>query len=279
MRFGYLITVSTTDQYDYLGMAYALALSIKNTQKEGYDGVALVIDDKEKLKSLASPWVFDHVIEWNQETFWNGRAWMDQHTPFEYTVGLDADMLFLRDYSEWIDFLIEHYELYLPSDVYTFQDELITSDYYRKTFTENDLPNLYSMYTFFKKNSDTAAEFFAVSRYITKYPNEFSNMFLTKHKPAIVGTDEAFALSAKILGIEDQITANYDALHVVHFKPKLQNWPVDLDSWKGYIGFYLDKQGNLKIGNIYQNNIVHYVEKHIMTPATIRILEEIAWKN
>ncbi len=61
MNFGYLLIVAEHDTVDYLSMAYALALSIKNTQKPGYDKVALVIDDKSKVEKLKSPWVFDHV--------------------------------------------------------------------------------------------------------------------------------------------------------------------------------------------------------------------------
>ena len=76
MTFGYLLVVSTHDSIDYVNMAYALALSIKNTQKPGYDNVALVIDDVSVLDSIKSKWVFNTIIEWNQETFWDGRSWM-----------------------------------------------------------------------------------------------------------------------------------------------------------------------------------------------------------
>ncbi len=33
MNFGYLIVVATSKEYNYAQMAYALALSIKNTQR------------------------------------------------------------------------------------------------------------------------------------------------------------------------------------------------------------------------------------------------------
>ena len=111
MNFGYLIVVSTNAEIDYLKLAYALALSIKNTQQPGYDQVALVIDDLESVNSLKSPWVFDHVIHWDKETHWDGRSWMDQLSPFDSTVCLDADMLFLRDHSHWIDYFVENCEL------------------------------------------------------------------------------------------------------------------------------------------------------------------------
>lgn len=279
MKFGYLLVVAEHDNVDYLQLAYALALSIKNTQKPGYDQVALVIDDASKLDKLNSSWVFNHVIEWNQETFWDGRSWMDKLTPFENTVCLDADMLFTRDYSHWIDYFIDNAELYVANKAYTYRGEVVTSNHYRKAFVKNDLPNMYSMWTFFKKDSSMAKEFFELGRYIIKNPIEFSNLFLTEYKPKVIGTDEAFALSSKILDITDSISYDLDFPRLVHMKPMVQNFPWPADCWSDHVGFYLSKQGKLKIGNYQQNDIVHYVEKDKITDEVINVLEEIVWKN
>ena len=279
MNFGYLLVVSSAENVDYLKMAYALAISIKNTQKPGYDHVALVTDDIEKVKNLNSPWVFDHVIEWKEETFWDGRSWMDKLTPFDYTVCLDVDMLFTRDYSHWIDYFVENSELYVANKAYTYRGELVDSDYYRKTFTNNGLPNLYSFYTFFKTGSNLVDEFFTLGRYIIKNPNEFANNYLNKFKPKIVGTDEAFALSSKILDITDQIAYPLEFPKVVHLKPMVQNWPWPTEVLTDHIGLYLNTKGKFKIGNYQQHNIVHYVEKKFITDEIVNLLEEILWKK
>jgi hypothetical protein len=279
MNFGYLIVVSTSETADYLKLAYALALSIKNTQKPGYDKVALVIDNKKAVDDLNSPWVFDEVIEWKQETFWDGRSWMDKLSPWEYTVCLDADILFLRDYSHWIDYFISNCELYVANKSYTYRGEIVTNDFYRKTFVKNSLPNLYSFFTFFKKDSGLATEFFTLGRYILKNPLEFSNTFLSNYKPKIIGTDEAFALSAKILDIADIIAYPLDFPKVIHLKGQIQNWPWPADVVTNHVGFYFNKLGNLKIGNFQQYDIVHYVEKDLIADEALSILEEIAWKK
>jgi hypothetical protein len=279
MKFGYLLIISENADIDYLQMAYALALSIKNTQSPGYDQVALVTNNPAAVEKLKSAWVFDYVISWDQETFWDGRSWMDTLSPFENTVCLDVDMLFLRDYSHWIDYFIENTELYVANNAYTYRGELIVSDDYRRTFTRNELPNLYSFYTFFKKDSALAKEFFTLGRYIIKHPIEFSNHFLSELKPKIVGTDESFALSAKILDIADDIAYDLDFPRVVHMKPLVQNWPWPANTWSDHVGFYFNRKGNLKIGNYQQYDIVHYVEKDKVTPEMINILEEIAWKK
>ena len=275
MNFGYLIVVAEHDTVDYLKLAYALALSIKNTQRQGYDKVALVINDKNKLQKIKSPWVFDHVIEWDQETYWDGRSWMDQLSPFDNTVCLDADMLFTNDVSHWIDYFIENSDLYIANRVFTYRGELVTSDAYRKTFTKNQLPNLYSMWTFFKK--DKGNEFFNLAREIFINPVEFKNIFLSEHTPKILGTDEAFALAAKILDITDEISYPLEFPRLVHLKPLIQNWPYDADKVTDHAGFYFT--GNLKIGSYNQQDLIHYVEKDIITDELVSILEEIAWKK
>ena len=280
MNFGYLIIVSTKDtDVDYTQLAYALALSIKNTQKEGYDRVAIVIDDITQIDRFKSSWVFDHVIPWDQETYWDGRSWMDQLSPFDHTVCLDSDMLFTTDYSHWIDYFVENSELYIANNAYTYRGELIDNDYYRRAFTKNRLPNLYSFYTFFKKDSELASEFFTLGRYIIKNPVEFSNVFLTDYKPKVVGTDEAFALAAKLLDITEEIAYELEFPKVVHMKGMIQNWPWPSDVWSDHLGFYLNRKGQLKIGNYQQTNIVHYVEKDKINAEVINILEEIVWKK
>jgi hypothetical protein len=277
MNFGYLIFVAAHPDIDYLKLAYAAALSIKNTQKPGYDKVALVINDKTQLSNLKSPWVFDQVIEWPEQKFWDGRSWMDDLSPWEHTVCIDADMLFLRDYSHWIDYFIENAELYVANRAFTFRGEVVTSDAYRKTFTKNDLPNLYSMWTFFKK--DTSKEFFELARQIFINSQEFKNLYLSNHVPKVIGTDESFALAAKLLDIDSEMAYSLDFPRVVHLKPRVQNWPWDADRVTDQVGFYLKSDGSLKIGNYYQTDIIHYVEKDIITDELVSMLEEIVWKK
>ena len=279
MNFGYLIIVSASKDHDYLQMAYALALSIKNTQKPGYDKIALITDDVDAVSSLKSAWVFDHIIEHETKLGWDSRSWMDQLSPFDNTVCLDADMLFTRDYSHWIDYFIENTDLYIANKSYTYRNELVTDDFYRRTFTKNQLPDLYSFYTFFKKDSELSKEFFTLGRYIVEYPSEFTSYFLESHRPKVVGTDEAFALSSKILDITDQIAYPLEFPRVVHMKPMIQNWPWPADAWSDHVGFYLNRKGQLKIGNYQQHDIVHYVEKDKINEEMINILEEIAWKK
>jgi hypothetical protein len=204
---------------------------------------------------------------------------MDKLSPLDHTICLYADMLFFRDCRHWVEYFIENTELYIPNKAYTYRGELVKDSYYRKTFERNDLPNLYSFYTFFKKDSKLAEEFFLLGRYILKNPNEFKNLFLENYLPKVVGTDEAFSLAAKILDIQDDISYDLEFPKVVHLKPMIQNWPWPADKVSDHVGFYFDLQGKLKIGNYQQQDIVHYNEKNYITDEITNILEEILWKK
>lgn len=279
MNFGYLIVVSDHPEVDYYRLAYVLALSIKNTQKPGYDKVALVCDNKKKLDVYKSTWVFDHIIEWSEKSHWDGRSYMDVLSPFESTICLDADMIFFRDTSHWVDYFIDNCDLYVCNRVYNYRNEIVTSRFYRKCFEKNDLPDLYSLYTFFKKDSKLSSDFFNLNRQIVEYPVEYANIFLKDYKPKILGTDEAFALASKILDISDSIAYDLDFPKVVHMKAMLQNWPWPADEWSDHVGFYMNSSSSLKIANYRQHDVVHYVKKDLITDELINIFEEIAWKK
>jgi hypothetical protein len=263
VSFGYLIIVSDDGINDYHAMAHLLALSIKRTQKAGYDNVALITDNEKKFNLYKTLWAFDKVEYWDKQSYWDGRSYMNKLSPWKHTVCLDADMIFMRDTSHWIDYFVENCEMYVASNVLTYRNELVTSDYYRKTYKENNLPNLYSAYTFFKKESYMVRNFFDLVQAITNQKEEFKNMFLEKEKPAELGTDEIFSLAAQILDIQDQISYPLEFPKFVHMKPMVQNLKKPIFKWSRDIGFYTNNIDDYKIGSFHQYDILHYVEKDL----------------
>jgi len=263
VSFGYLIIVSDDGINDYHAMAHLLALSIKRTQKAGYDNVALITDNEKKFNLYKTLWAFDKVEYWDKQSYWDGRSYMNKLSPWKHTVCLDADMIFMRDTSHWIDYFVDNCEMYVASNVLTYRNELVTSDYYRKTYKENNLPNLYSAYTFFKKESYMVRNFFDLVQAITNQKEEFKNMFLEKEKPAELGTDEIFSLAAQILDIQDQMSYPLEFPKFVHMKPMVQNLKKPIFKWSRDIGFYANNIDDYKIGSFHQYDILHYVEKDL----------------
>lgn len=262
MRFGYLLVISKSDKFQYETMAYLAAASIKKTQKKGFDDVTVVTDSKEHFEFLKNNVVFDNVIFDDRFRHWDGRAYMMELSPYARTVCIDVDFLFLRDTSHWIEhFIRDSYGLYIPSKVFDFKGDVITSDYFRKSYKPNNLSTLYSGYTYFDKTSNIANEFFKMVDKINSNQLEFRNSFLNKHIPEQMGTDEIFSLAAKLLGIEKQISYDLEFPRVVHLKSQIQNagiTNIDRD-----LGYYFNDQNELSLGTYRQFDIVHYSEKDI----------------
>ena len=280
---GYLILAQNSDSNDYVKMAYVLALSIKISQKE-VRSVSLVTDIIDAVPDHYKE-VFEHIIEipWYDDALtseWKiENRWKIYHiTPYDETVLLDADMLFLTNVDNWWRYLNQNFDLFITSNVMTYRNELVTGDYYRKVFVENNLPNTYSAFTYFKK-SQLAEEFWTLVEIIAKNWQEFYNRFLIKSKPKHLSMDVVFALAIKILDIEDQITTTLGYPTFVHMKSRVQNWYTVTDDWMDYGGLYLNKNGSLKISNYQQTGIFHYTEKKFLNDYVEYVYEDLYKEN
>jgi hypothetical protein len=280
-KFGYLIIVSKdkTGKHDYFSMAYLLALSIKRTQKVGYDSVAIVVDDEQYVELFKALPVFDSVTFWNKKDFWDGRSYMNELTPWRYTVCLDTDMIFVRDCSHWVDYFLDNTKLYVANKVLTYRNSLSTSTHYRETFIKNKLPMLYSAYTFFDNKQSITESFFKLVQTITEHPEEFKNYFLTKHTPLVMGTDEAFALAAKILDIENEIAYDLEFPKFVHLKPMNQDIESTITKTGLDLGYYFNKTNQIKVSVFNQIDIVHYADKDIEVHRLIKNYNDLMLEN
>lgn len=283
--FGYF-TIAQGKQYQR--MAYGLALSLLLTQQEGRNKLAIGVAKDElsavdpKIVSILGkdhiieiPWK-DHAVnsKWKLENEWKS-IYM---SPFDHTVKLDADMLFLTDKSHWFDYLVGS-NLVFATEATTYRGEIATSDYYRKVFTDNQLPNVYSAYFYFDK-SDEAFEFFKLSEVIfNNWERFFFDYFKPEHRPPFVSTDVVFGLAAKILNIEDlnkHRTLKETFPTFVHMKSRLQNWPDDnlmTENWTQMIQVYFNNDCQLKIGNYLQTLPFHYFIKEFLTDSMIKQME------
>ncbi len=277
--FGYLIIVSENKNANYHQLAHALALSIKKTQPLGYDNVAIATDSKDWMPVLHSIWAFDKVIFWNKETHWDGRSFMDEITPWDQTVCLDADMLFLNDYSHWVDKLRDIAPLHIATKALTFRGNLVTSNFYRKIQELNNVPSVYSAYTYFDKHNEDVKKFFKLVKFITKYPVEFRNVILDIDNGAVLGTDEIFGLAIKLLGLTELATVNLPFPRIVHMKSEIQDCYSLSDKWTNELSFCFDRDASLKIGNYEQTDIVHYVQKSLIGIDEINTYKRIIRKR
>ena len=262
MTKGVLVLAQNNYKVNYIDQAVVLALSLKLTNPDL--PISIITNEKITKKDAV---LFDKIIEipWDDlsaASDWKiENRWKVYHaTPYNETIVMDTDMLVLEDISHWWKFL-ENYNLFFTSSVLTYRGETVTSDYYRKTFVNNNLSNLYTGVYYFKK-SDLAQEFFAQLEIVVKNWQEFYKIFLKADCPEFISMDVCTAIVAKILDCEHQIVnPNITTPTFVHMKSKIQNWELSSNNWQRNISAYLDADCVLKIGNHQQHGIFHYTEK------------------
>tara|TARA_Y100001954_G_scaffold220898_1_gene256400 strand:+ start:1170 stop:1967 length:798 start_codon:yes stop_codon:yes gene_type:complete len=239
--------------------AYLCAKSIKHTQT--INNVSLLTSDNisEQYKD-----VFDKIIniptsDRNKQNFYRTDIrWKAFHdTPYEETVVLDTDMIFLDDISHWWSYL-SNYDLCFTKNVRTYKNTNVTNNFYRKTFTQNNIPNIYCAFHYFKQN-DTALNYYLKLEKVCRNYKEYYKIYTPKFTPTVSSMDLNHAIT-----ILDEQIKNYvfEPASFVHMKSHVQNWQRPQEDWTECIPFYFSKDKKLKIGNYLQHGIIHYTKNN-----------------
>lgn len=275
MSKGFCILAQNNSTTNYVRQAYALAVSIHKFNKN--QNVTLITNDEVEGKYEHA---FDNIIPipWYDDS--NGQEWKINNrwkiyhiSPYDETIVMDADMLVLQNIEHWWSYL-EKRDLFFTSDVKTYRGEIATSDFYRKMFTANELPNLYSGIHYFKK-TDENKTFFVLLEMIVKNFDTFYEWYAPNKRQNFCSIDVSAALASKIIGNSRVITDKNSFVTFTHMKPNLQGWKNNRSNWVDYIGYDLDTNGNLYVGNFLQNGVFHYVEDEFLSEEILETLENL----
>lgn len=268
---GFVIYAEGTN---YVKQAYLTALSLKTSNNKF--PVSLITNNSVSKKYRQ---VFDKVIEipWYKKSKTDLCAenrWKIYHaTPYHETIVLDSDVLILENLDYFWNFA-ENYSLYFPTEVFTYRKEKVTSNFYRKAFEENDLPNFYNCVHYFQKG-DFAHEFYNWVELVSNNWELFYGKFCSKHYPKQPSMDITTAIVSKILDCDTEISNRTNDLpQIVHMKSQIQNWRNSTTRWQDRVGVYLSEDLQLKIGNHRQDTIFHYTEKDFCTDDIIGKFEQ-----
>lgn len=267
---GVLVLAQNSNTVDYVEQACLLAMSLKVTNPDTLISVVTNDEVPPVYKNL-----FDNIIpipfdddatekDWKVENRWK----LYHATPYDQTMVLDTDMLVLQDISSWWEFL-SNYKLFFTSKVFTYRGEEVSSDYYRKTFTANNLPNLYSGLHYFEK-SEQALEFYTWLELVMQNWELFYGQYAKEHYPGRLSVDVSAAIVSKILDCDSEITNKYVSFPTfTHMKSHIQNWTKPTDRWQDCLGVYINRNCEIKLGNFAQSGILHYTENDFVTPEII----------
>ena len=283
MSRGYIAIAQNNEEHDYLKMAYAMALSLKATQKENQFCVCVDENTKLAMKDKYKE-VFDYVVDipWNDDAGsdkWKiHNKWKYPHmSPFKESIILDTDMVFTHSVDHWWDYLSKK-DMWVCTNVKTFRNEDVVDDYYRKKFTQLELPNVYSNFTYFKE-SETTFEFFRMVEIIMTHWNVYYDKFMKGTGQNWMSADLAYALAVRLLDLENEV-CDYDIKDVptfVHMKSFIQNIPQHKISsvWTQSLTSQLSDDLKVRVANYEQSLPFHYVEKDWMTDKKIQQYEKV----
>jgi hypothetical protein len=184
--------------------------------------------------------------------------WKAYHaTPYEQTILLDADMLILSDLNHvWKK--LQDKNLYFTSQVKNFRGDILTDRVYRKTFIENELPNLYSGFCYFKKSNESL-EFWKLVEFITYNWEKFYGDFAPKNYQKFYSLDVTISIAVKILGIDDCFD-NTQLCSFTHMKSLIQGWNSVHPDWTKVAQVEIVNAGTIYINQFRQFGVLHYVE-------------------
>ncbi len=275
MSKGFIVFAQNTESVDYVKQAYALALSIQSSQQT-YKNISLVTNNVVPSEYMHA---FDKIIEipWVTETstrYAGEHRWKLYHvTPYDETIVLDSDMLVLEDLSSWWK-QCGNYDVNFCSRVKNHKLDVVTSNFYRKTFVENNLPNVYFGLHYFKK-TDFSYNFFKILEFVCNNWEWCYSKFAPNLYQNSLSMDLATAIAINIVG-EYSIIDKRSPLEFIHMKPMVQDWDSPTLNWQDSVHYTFGTNGNLIVGNIKQSKVFHYVEKNFISDKMLTTLREIA---
>jgi hypothetical protein len=273
MTKGYLVLAQNSNT-DYVRQAYYLARSLQHSQSY-IKNISLVTNDNvpDNYKN-----VFDKIIpipfgdqaqnsEWKIENRWK----LYHASPYDETIVFDADILVTSDLKKCWEF-IKGRDLFFTSQILDYRGNHIVDKVYRKTFIENQLPNIYSGMFYFRKSNYTHS-FFKLLEYITYNWERFFFEVTPKFTQKFYSLDVASAIAIKILGIESDVVHSQSPFKFVHMKPALQGWFPIPGSCYSQVHSYFNKDKELYVGNYKQLGVFHYVEDCFLNKEIVENLD------
>ena len=257
---GFFVVAQNSADCDYIRQAYYLAKSIANSQST-VKHVSLMTNDVVPEQYVSA---FDKIIKIPFEDHALNSDWKVQNrwkayhaTPYEQTILLDADMLILSDLN-YVWKKLQDKNLYFTSQVKNFRGDILTDRVYRKTFIENELPNLYSGFCYFKKSNESL-EFWKLVEFITYNWEKFYGDFAPKNYQKFYSLDVTISIAVKILGIDDCFD-NTQLCSFTHMKSLIQGWNSVHPNWTKVAQVEIVNADAIYINQFRQFGVLHYVE-------------------
>ena len=260
---------------EYVKLAYMLSLSLKLTYQSG--GLSIVVSNLNDVDEDMK-WAFDAIVKIPQPegvaNFYN-RSFFFEASPYDYTMALDADMVFSKNIDPWWELLDKR--PVVMGTALTYRNKLITNRQFREVFDRARLYDAYSACFMFDK-SKKSKELFELMKDLFVNWNKWRGILPTPFcLTQDATTDVSLGIATKALGLKSAYLGWRPKF--IHLKPELQD--NALDEWvdpkiclspQPYS--YVAERSIIEIGRIKQIYPVHYFKKECTTDDRIKLMKE-----
>ncbi len=261
MTRGFVVLAYNTEKTDYTQCARLLAHSIKNVMpRESISVITdLQIDDE----------IFDEqiIVKSIDDSEWklSNDSLVYEHTPYDFTIKLEADLYIPSSIEYWWD-VLKNRELNMSTTIRNYFGEISTVETYRTMIVKNNLPGTYNALTYFRR-SELAKDFYWIVRDVftnwSDYRDELK--YCIENAPT---TDTVYALAAELVGREHCTLPTFKDMSMVHMKPQIND--LFCSEWNKELVIELNSEV-FRINTIPQRYPVHY---HVKKYAS-RFLDEL----
>lgn len=255
MTRGFVWFALNNSKTDYIELSRKLARSIKKYNRHNK---ICIFTNKPVYDEL-----FDYVHVLKQDDSANEEWKLSNEykafrlSPFTHTIKLEADMIFTQNTDWWWHHLWQHDQVF-AYHCRNYQDALVKNSRYRSLFARNDLPDIYSGLTYFRK-SIRAKQFYDICETITHDWETCRNKILINCHDQQPTTDVVYALAKKIQDPLELQKIYFEWFNFMHNKQKINNVNFENDEYL----YPMSKNGKIYIGGYPQDRIVHYHNKEL----------------
>jgi hypothetical protein len=196
------------------------------------------------------------LVEENTDKFHvlnRSRLW--QWSPYDQTTVIESDSIVCQSLNNWWNKNLGN-DLKFVSQAYSYRQEKLDVLRDRKTFLENDLPNLYVALHYFEKSTFTKNFFNFVE--VINTQEALRKKLLPNRSPKIPSMDVAVCLAAKLLDCVDKVSYLGEDPTFIHMKPYAQGWENPFENWSKRINLFAGDE--IFVGPFRQQGVFHYIE-------------------
>ena len=274
------ITIGIDTDVDQVKYSYALALSIKNCDPEAE--VCLVVDkDKSDLVDKNYFDAFDYIIELpfgntgHADGYHGSNFWQLVHcTPFDETIYVDADSLFLNVDIDLLWDQFENVNIGVTKIARNFRNGLTKKIIDFEIEVTYELPQNYNQ-LFYYNTSDESLDWFKMADPIFQNWRQVYDIFFKDIKPQTFDKNVLCNLVTHCLDINNEINVvinNFYDLSVssqnLWTNDLSNNWTDSLNNW------YTNKEEIIIENSTISNGIVHYRDENFLTKEVIDELKQ-----